>query len=92
MNNKINIKKISKALGNKTNLKVLFCLSEGEKSFNSIKKLCKVCSPSLVYSLRTLTKERIVEKKTISKKPKRVIYKLTKTGRKLIKIIKRIKI
>lgn len=92
MSIKIDIKKISKVLGNKTNLKVIFCLEDGEKSFNLIKKVCKVCPPSLVYSLRTLTKEGIIEKKTISKRPKRSIYRLTKSGIKLLKVIKRIDI
>ncbi len=89
---KTNIAKISKILGNETNLKVILCLENGKKSFNKIKKECKVCPPSLVYSLKILTKEKIAEKTIVSKRPKRAVYSLTRKGKKLLKIIKKLRL
>ncbi|MGC8993163.1 MAG: winged helix-turn-helix domain-containing protein [Candidatus Aenigmatarchaeota archaeon] len=86
---KLDTKKISKILGNKTNLEVMLCLSKGEKSFNKIKKECKVCSPSLTYSIKILLKENVIKKRAFHK---RKIYSLTRRGESLLKIIKKIKI
>jgi DNA-binding HxlR family transcriptional regulator len=84
------ISKMARIFGNETNLKIILSL-ENEKrySFNDLKKVCKACSPSVNYSLMVLTKEGVIKRVKVSKKPKRVYYELTDYGKKCLEIIKK---
>jgi len=81
---------MARIFGNETNLKIILCLEEGRKnSFNDLKKACNACSPSVNYSLMVLTKEGVIRRIEVSKKPKRVYYELTDYGKECLEIIKR---
>jgi len=84
------ISKMARIFGNVTNLKIILSLENGKKhSFNDFKKVCKACSPSVNYSLMMLTKEGVIKRVKVSKKPKRVYYELTDYGKKCLEIIKK---
>jgi DNA-binding HxlR family transcriptional regulator len=84
------ISKMSRIFGNETSLKIILSLEKVKKySFNDLKKVCRVCSPSVNYSLITLTKEGVIKRVKVSKKPKRVYYELTDYGKKCLEIIKK---
>jgi len=79
---------MARIFGNKTSLKIILSLKNGKRySFNDLKKICNVCSPSLNYSLMVLLKEGVVKRIETSVKPKRVYYELTDYGKKCLKII-----
>jgi len=81
---------MARIFGNKTNLKIILSLEKGEKySFNDLKKCCKACSPSVNYSLMVLTKDGVIRRIEVSKKPKRIYYELSDYGKKCLEIIKK---
>jgi DNA-binding HxlR family transcriptional regulator len=57
----------------------------GESGYNGIYKgIEKITPKALTEALRTLSDEGIITRKTISEKPHRVIYGLTKKGKAMI--------
>jgi DNA-binding HxlR family transcriptional regulator len=84
------ISRMSRIFGNETSLKIILSLENRKKySFSDLKKVCRACSPSVNYSLITLTKEGAIKRVKVSKKPKRVYYELTDYGKKCLEIIKK---
>jgi DNA-binding HxlR family transcriptional regulator len=84
------ISRMARIFGNETNLKIILSL-ENEKrySFSDLKKFCKACSPSVNYSLMVLTKDGVIKRVKVSKKPKRIYYELTDYGKECLEIIKK---
>jgi DNA-binding HxlR family transcriptional regulator len=84
------IGKMARIFGNETSLKIVLTLEEKKRcSFNDLKKACNACSPSVNYSLMVLTRNGVIRRVEVSKKPKRVYYELTDYGKKCSKIIKK---
>ncbi len=73
-----------KIIGTKPRLIIIRYLSDGEKSFNDMRRVCAISSKTLSLNLRYLLKQNIISLKKDSNKN---IYFLTKKGKELLPII-----
>ncbi|MFH8080486.1 MAG: helix-turn-helix domain-containing protein [Candidatus Aenigmatarchaeota archaeon] len=76
-----------KMIGTKHRLIIIRMLKDGEKSFNEMKKLCKMSSKTLSINLKYLVECEIVNKRSEGNKN---IYFLTQKGKEITPILEMI--
>ncbi|MBI3109657.1 helix-turn-helix transcriptional regulator [Candidatus Daviesbacteria bacterium] len=87
---KCGVEKTLKIVGSKWTMYILHSLFNGEKRFGQLQKsLPGISTKTLTARLKELAKEKIVIKKVFAEIPLHVEYSLTKKGRSLEDIFKK---
>ncbi|MBU5689657.1 MAG: helix-turn-helix domain-containing protein [Candidatus Aenigmatarchaeota archaeon] len=76
-----------KIIGTKPRLLIIRYLSDSEKSFNDLRRVCMISSRTLSINLKYLLEQKIIDHKSMDNKN---IYFLTQKGKELLPIIKKL--
>lgn len=71
-------------IGTKPRLTIIRYLSDGNKCFNDLKRVCKISSKTLSQNLKYLIKVKIV---AVKKEKNKHVYFLTKKGEEILPIL-----